>query len=178
MKKLARIIIICILIIGVIVTIIVLKNNKKDTGIAYDTNNYDIDEPLEGYEEDEEEIEKEDFLDEATFNELIKIAKETELSGTYYYSKFVEIGREEKENEIDRYVWAQYGRTNEEQQEESATSIPLKIRISLTDYSIISRDVPPDNTDYKKYFPKVAEDLEAMDNIDKKEMYDEVFYGM
>ena len=178
MKKLAKIIIICILIIGVIVTIIVLKNNKKDTSISYDTNNYDIDEPLEGYEEDEEEIEKEDFLDEATYNELIKIAKETEPSGTYYYSKFVEIGREEKENEIDRYVWAQYGRTNEEQQEESATSIPLKITISLTDYSTISRDIPPDNTDYKKYFPKVAEDLDTMEGIDKKEMYEDVFYGI
>ena len=177
MKKSAKIIIICILIIGVIVTIIVLKNNKKDTStISNDTNNYDLDDPWEG-DDEVVDFEKEDSLDEATYNELIKIAKETEPSGTYYYSKFVEIGREEKENEIDRYVWAQYGRTNEEQQEESATSIPLKITISLTDYSIISRDIPPDNTDYKKYFPKVAEDLDTMEGIDKKEMYEDVFYG-
>ena len=149
MKKLAKIIIICILIIGIIVTIIILHNNKKNN----DTNNYVIDNSWEDYE-DAGDSDLEDSLDEATYNELIKIAKETEPSGTKFYSKFVEIGREEKENEIDRYVWAQYGRTNEEEQEESATSIPLKITISLTDYSIISRDVPPDKTDYKKIFSK------------------------
>ena len=60
MKKLARIIIICILIIGVIVTIIVLKNNKKDTStISNDTNNYDLDDPWEG-DDEVVDFEKED----------------------------------------------------------------------------------------------------------------------
>ena len=173
MKKLAKIIIICILIIGIIVTIIILHNNKKNN----DTNNYVIDNSWEDYE-DAGDSDLEDSLDEATYNELIKIAKETEPSGTKFYSKFVEIGREEKENEIDRYVWAQYGRSDENEQEISANSLPVKITISLTDYSIISKDIPPDNTDYKEYFPKVAEDLDAIDGIDKNEMYEDVFYGI
>ena len=173
MKKLAKIIIICILIIGIIVAIIILHNNKKDN----DTNNYVKDNTLEDYE-DAGDSDLEDSLDKVTYNELIKIAKETEPSGTKFYSKFVEIGREKRDNEIDRYVWAQYGRSDENEQEISANSLPVKITIFLTDYSVVSSDVPPDGTDYRKYFPKVAEELEAMDAVDKEGMYENVFYGI
>lgn len=168
MNKTTKTIIVILISVLIIVGIVVIvQKNKKDDTSKNDIMLYD----LESEDGSSSNLEDDELLFVPISEELIRIAKETEPSGTYFYAKYVLLGRETENDNYSVYIWAQYGRANQDSIEESATSVPIKMTFSLGDSSIVNTDVPPDGTDYKKYFEKVSKKISEVENKNKEELF-------
>lgn len=173
-SKIALIVVIIILVIGACVGTYFIVNGKKGDvdNAKLETNSND-----QSLAETEKKLVDETKLKKTINKSLIDIAKNEESSSTGYYAKYFELGRVDNGNNVDVYVWTQYGRTDANENEESGTSIPVKLTISLNDYSLVNNDVPPDDTNYMTYFSAVANKLDGIELKDKDALYGEIYYS-
>ena len=173
MKKSREIILIVtifVLIIGGIVgTYFIIKNIQNNNNIISNSNKQNL-------EKMHKSLIDELKLKETINKSLIELAKKDELSNKTYYAKYFELGRVENGNSLDVYVWAQYGRADENKKMVSGMSVPVKLTISLNDYSLIKSDVVPDDTNYAEYFPAVAEKFDGIEFKNKDVLYGETYY--
>ena len=95
---------------------------------------------------------------------IIEIAKKNDNSADGYYARFYEIYRRNNGNNIEVYVWAKYGTVNSEKEEVKTVSMPLKLVISVKDYSMVSNDVPAEGENYKEHFSIIEDKIEEFEN--------------
>ncbi len=118
----------------------------------------------------------ENKLREIINNAIIDEQKKFQTSDTGYFVKYFEINRIVNDKNIDIYVWSQFGTTDENKEVLSSTSVPAKLTIGLNDYSLINIDVPPDNTDYKRYFSSISDKLNDLEHKNIDILYGETYY--
>ena len=173
-SKIALIVVIIILIIGGIIgAYFIINGNKKEV----DTVKLGINSNGKSLSETQKELIDETKMKDIINKSLIDIAKKEETSSTGYYAKYFELGRVDNGNNVDVYVWAQYGTTYANKKEQSGTSVPVKLTISLSNYSLVNSDVPPDDTNYMTYFPAVKDKLDGIEYKNKDALYGEIYYS-
>ena len=93
-----------------------------------------------------------------------------------YYAKYFELGKVEKGDIVDIYVWAQFGKSSSNNTIDSVTSVPVKITFSSNDYTLKTSHFPPDDTDYKTYFPDIADALSKLESQDKEKLFGQIYF--
>lgn len=190
MKKISKItiaitIVVLIVALGTTVTLLCLDTKKSNEKIGQlenqIKNSSEQDVETDGEQTNKSDEDNNINIDETKLTSLINtalidIAKKDEQNSQVYYTKYFELGRNLDGNMLDVYVWSQYGTATENNTEESGTSIPIKLKISLSNYSIISNDVPPDDTYYPEYFPEVATKLKELDGKVDSSLFGKTYY--
>lgn len=117
-------------------------------------------------------------LKSAINHALVNLAKREEEAAEGYYAKYFELGRENRDEKLDVYVWAIYGKTDSKKNEKSGTSIPIKLTFNLDSYELVDSDIPRDGTNYKTYFSTVAEKLKEVEYKEKNSLCGETYYDV